>query len=57
MTRFLIGLVFGGCGAAITWAGSQSTTWTFVVGGAVAALAWFGEAAVDAIADALDDLF
>jgi hypothetical protein len=47
VTRFLIGLVLGGCGAAITWAGTQSPHWTAVVGITVAVLVWFGEFILD----------
>ncbi|WP_158080396.1 hypothetical protein [Streptomyces sparsogenes] len=47
MTRFLLGLLLGGCGSAITWAASHNTGWTIAIGATVAVLVWLGEYLLD----------
>lgn len=57
VNRFVLGVVFGACAYAIAWAAGAPVWLAAVIGVAVAALVWFGEAAIDAIADLIDDLF
>lgn len=47
MARFLLGLLLGGCGSAITWAASHNTAWTIAIGVTVAVLVWLGEFILD----------
>jgi hypothetical protein len=47
VTRFLLGLLLGAAGSAITWAVSESPQWTAVVGVVIAVLVWFGEFILD----------
>lgn len=47
MARFLLGLLLGGCGSAITWAASRNTGLAVAIGLVVAVLIWFGELILD----------
>lgn len=57
MNRLVLGVVFGACAYAIAWAAGAAVWLAAVIGGAVACLVWFGEAAVDAIDDFINSLF
>lgn len=45
--RFLLGLVLGAAGAGITWAATESTSWTTAIGITVAVVVWFAEFILD----------
>jgi len=45
--RFLLGLILGAAGSAITWAATESPEWTALVGITVAVLVWVGELILD----------
>jgi uncharacterized RDD family membrane protein YckC len=47
MARFWSGLLLGACGSGITWAATQNSTWTAVIGITVAVLVWFAEFILD----------
>lgn len=47
MKRFLLGLILGASGSGITWAITESPSWTALVGIVVAAVVWFGEFLLD----------
>ena len=56
MARFLIGLAAGLAAGFVTNLVTASEPWWLVASAVVTCLVWFGRYAVEAIADALDDL-
>jgi hypothetical protein len=55
--RFLAGLGAGLVAAAITSFFTYSEPWWLLVGACTAVVVWFGQYGIEAIADAVDDLF
>ena len=57
MIRFLAGLGAALVAAAVTSFFTTSEPWLLGVSLAVAVIVWFGQRGVEAVTDALDDLF
>ncbi|GAA2199826.1 MULTISPECIES: hypothetical protein [Streptomyces] len=57
MIRFLAGLAAAVVAGGITRLFTTSVPWLLLVGLAAAAVVWFGQYGVRAVADALEDVF
>ncbi|MFI0233103.1 hypothetical protein [Streptomyces sp. NPDC017086] len=57
MNRFLTGLAAGVAAGGITRLFTAAAPWLLLAAGATAAVVWFGQHAVEALADAITDLF
>jgi hypothetical protein len=56
MARFLAGLGFACITGGLTALVTRTEPWWLIVAGVTAVVVWFGRRAVEAVADALDDL-
>jgi arginine exporter protein ArgO len=57
VTRFHAGVVAGLIAGAVTAIFTASEPWWLIAGAVAAAVVWFGQLGVEALADALDDVF